>query len=316
MSNYAFSENVSELNFNKIEDTSYLAQAISKVIKDAGFQSRRATVSLPTFSVFSSIISVSVPDKKMLAKVVTDEARKVIPLPLEEMILDWKIIPDEKGRVKSAGSMQVFLTGSPKKLVRKYIEVFKKANLVLSSLETETFSLVRSLVGNDKAPMMIVEIGANSTDLSIVRDSIPVLNRSLSVCATTITKMLAEVLGMSFSQAEQFKLDLSFSLNDENKDDTLPKLILETIEPIVTEMKYLRDFYQSQNEEALEKVILSGGGALLLNLAEYLGKRLDIKVIIGDPWTRINYPQEIKPVLMENGSKLAVAIGLAMREIE
>ncbi len=316
LSNYAFSENVSELNFNKIEDTNYLAQAISKVIKDAGFQSRRATVSLPTFSVFSSIISVSVPDKKMLAKVVTDEARKVIPLPLDEMILDWKIIPDEKGKIRSSGNMQVFLTGSPKKLVQKYIEVFKKANLVLSSLETETFSLVRSLVGDDKTPMMIVEIGANSTDLSIVRDSIPVLNRSLSVCAATITKMLAEVLGMSFSQAEQFKLDLSFSLNDDVKDDKLPKLVLEAIEPIVTEMKYLRDFYQSQNEEPLEKVILSGGGALLLNLSDYLSKRLDIKVIIGDPWTRINYPQEIRPVLMENGSKLAVAIGLAMREIE
>ena len=316
LSNYAFSENVSELNFNKIEDTNYLAQAISKVIKEAGFQSRRATVSLPTFSVFSSIISVSVPDKKMLAKVVTDEARKVIPLPLDEMILDWKIIPDEKGKIKSSGNMQVFLTGSPKKLVRKYIDVFKKANLVLSSLETETFSLVRSLVGDDKTPMMIVEIGANSTDLSIVRDSIPVLNRSLSVCAATITKMLAEVLGMSFSQAEQFKLDLSFSLNDDAKDDKLPKLVLEAIEPIVTEMKYLRDFYQSQNEEPLEKVILSGGGALLLNLSDYLSKRLDIKVIIGDPWTRITYPQEIRPVLMENGSKLAVAIGLAMREIE
>lgn len=316
LSNYAFSENVSELNFNKIEDTNYLAQAISKVIKDAGFQSRRATVSLPTFSVFSSIISVSVPDKKVLAKVVTDEARKVIPLPLDEMILDWKIIPDEKGKIKSSGNMQVFLTGSPKKLVQKYIDVFKKANLVLSSLETETFSLVRSLVGDDKTPMMIVEIGANSTDLSIVRDSIPVLNRSLSVCAATITKMLAEVLGMSFSQAEQFKLDLSFSLNDNAKDDKLPKLVLEAIEPIVTEMKYLRDFYQSQNEEPLEKVILSGGGALLLNLSDYLSKRLDIKVIIGDPWTRITYPQEIRPVLMENGSKLAVAIGLAMREIE
>ena len=316
LSNYAFSENVSELNFNKIEDTSYLAQAISKVIKEAGFQSRRATVSLPTFSVFSSIISVSVPDKKILAKAVTDEARKVIPLPLDEMILDWKIIPDEKGKIKSIGNMQVFLTGSPKKLVKKYIEVFKKANLVLSSLETETFSLVRSLVGDDKAPMMIVEIGANSTDLSIVRDSIPVLNRSLSVCAATITKMLAEVLGMSFSQAEQFKLDLSFSLNDDSKNDKLPKLVLESIEPIVTEMKYLRDFYQSQNKEPLEKVILSGGGSLLLNLADYLAKRLDIKVIIGDPWNRINYPREIKPVLMETGSKLAVAIGLAMREIE
>lgn len=316
LSNYAFSENVSELNFNKIDDTDYLAQAISKVIKEAGLKARWATVSLPTFAVFSSIISLVVADKKNLATAVREEARKVIPLPLEEMILDWKVIPGENGKIPSTGNMQVFLTGSPKKLVKKYIDVFKKAGIVLASLETETFSLVRSLIGDDKAPIMIVEIGANSTDLSIVRESIPALNRSLSVCSSTITNVLAEKLGMSFNQAEQFKLDLSFSLSDENKQDELPHLILDSLEPIVTEIKYLMDFYHSHNANSLEKVVLSGGGALLLNLSDYLSKRLDIKVIIGDPWSRVNYPQEIKPVLMEVGPKLAVAIGLAMREID
>lgn len=315
LSNYAFSENVSELNFNKIDDIDYLATAISKVIKEAGLEARRATVSLPTFAVFSSIINITVADKKLLAKAVSDEARKVIPLPLEEMILDWKVVPNKNGKTPSAGNMQIFLTGSPKKLVKKYIEVFKKANIALSSLETETFSLVRALVGDDKSPVMIVEIGANSTDLSIVRESIPVLNRSLSVCASTVTNVLAQKLGMSFNQAEQYKLDLSFTLSDNPSQEGFPKIITDTLEPIVTEMKYLMDFYHSQNENKLEKIVLSGGGSLLLNLADYFSKRLDIKVIIGDPWSRISYPAEIKPVLMEVGPKLAVAIGLAMREI-
>ena len=170
-------------------------------------------------------------------------------------------------------------------------------------------------MGDDKAPVMIVEIGANSTDLSIVRDSIPVLNRSLSVCASTVTNVLAQKLGMSFNQAEQYKLDLSFTLSDNPSQEGFPKIITDTLEPIVTEMKYLMDFYHSQNENKLEKIVLSGGGSLLLNLADYFSKRLDIKVIIGDPWSRISYPAEIKPVLMEVGPKLAVAIGLAMREI-
>jgi len=315
LSNYAFSENVSEINFNKIEDTNYLARAISKVMKEAGFKARRATVSLPTFAVFSSIINITNADRKNLSFSVSEEAKKVIPLPLEEMILDWKVIPDKDGRTPTSGNMKVFLTGSPKKLVRKYIDVFKKAGVILASLETETFSLVRSLVGDDKSSIMIVEIGANSTDLSIVRESIPVLNRSLTVCASTITKAFSDSLGMSYAQAEQFKLDLSFSLNSENKEEGLPQLVTKTLEPIVTEMQYLMDFYNSQNNDNLEKIVLSGGGSLFLNLAEYFSKRLDVKVIIGDPWNRVEYPREIKPVLDEVGPKLAVAIGLAMREI-
>ncbi len=315
LSNYAFSENISEINFNKIEDISYLAQAISKVKKEAGMNSDRITASLPTFSVFSSIINIVNADKKSLEAAVNEEAKKVIPLPLEEMILDWKIVPGKDGKIPTSGSMQIFLTGSPKKLVRKYIDVFKQAKLNLASLETETFSLVRSLIGDDKSTVMIVEIGANSTDLSIVRESIPVLNRSLSVCAATVTKALEEKLGMTYAQAEQFKLDLSTNLNP-NSQDEIPQLIMKTLEPIVVEMQYLIDFFRSQNNGDIEKIILSGGGALLLNLSDYFSKRLNIKVIIGDPWNRVNFNPELKPILSEVGPKLAVAIGLAMREIE
>jgi len=313
LSNYAFSENVSEVNFTKIEDIDYLAQAINKVRQEAGIKSQRVTVSLPTFAVFSSIISLANVDKKGLAAAVNEEAKKVIPLPLEEMILDWKIIPDPKNQ--NTGSSRIFLTGSPKKLVKKYIDIFKKAKLNLASLETETFSLVRSLVGDDKTTVMIVEIGANSTDLSIVKESIPVLNRSLAVCGSSVTKVLAEKMGLSYAQAEQFKFDLSVSLGTDTQEE-LPKLITVTLEPIVTEIQYMLDFFRSQGGDTIEKIILSGGSALLLNLSEYFSKRLNIKVIIGDPWSRINYPAELKPVLSEAGPRLAVAIGLAMREIQ
>jgi len=315
LSNYAFSENVSEVNFTKIEDINYLAQAILKVRKEAGITSTKVTASLPTFAVFSSIINLSNVDKKNIVATINEEAKKVIPLPLEEMILDWKIIPDENGKIPSKGNMRVFLTGSPKKLVRKYVDVFKQANLNLVSLETETFSLVRSLIGDDKATVMIAEIGANSTDIFIVKESIPVLNRSLSVCATTVTTALAEKLGMSYAQAEQFKLDLSVVLSGDSKEE-LPQLIAKTLEPIVTEIQYMLDFFRSQNGGEVEKIILSGGGSMLLNLADYFSKRLNVKVIIGDSWNRVNYSDELKPVLSEVGAKLSVAVGLAMREIQ
>lgn len=315
LSNYAFSENVSEVNFTKIEDIDYLAQAINKVRAEAGITSQKVTVSLPTFSVFSSIISLSNVDKKGLADAVNEEAKKVIPLPLEEMILDWKIIPDKNNKTQAKGNIRIFLTGSPKKLVKKYIDVFKKAKLNLASLETETFSLVRSLVGDDKTTVMIVEIGANSTDLSIVKESIPVLNRSLAVCGSSVTKILSEKLGLNYAQAEQFKFDMSVALGTETTED-LPKLIAAALEPIITEIQYMLDFFRSQGGDSVEKIILSGGSALLLNLSDYFSKRLNLKVIIGDPWERIVYPAGLKPVLSEAGPRLAVAVGLAMREIQ
>jgi type IV pilus assembly protein PilM len=316
LSNYAFSENIMDVNFTKVEDLAYLSQVILKVRKEAGITATKVTASLPNFAVFSSIINLTNVDKKNILTAVNEEARKVIPLPLEEMVLDWKIIPGPDGKIPTRGNMRVFLTGSPKKLVRKYVEVFKKTGLNLVSLETETFSLVRSLVGSDKEAVMVVEIGANSTDMFVIKESIPVFNRSLSVSSSTITKALAEQLGLEYSQAEQFKIDLANAADKQGGAAELSPLIAKTIEPIVTGIQYLLDFFRSQTKEEVNKIILSGGGAMLLNLPEYLSERLNLKVIIGDAWNRVEYPEELRPVLQEVGAKLSVAIGLAMREIE
>lgn len=313
LTNYAFSENVNDIKFTKIDDTAYLAKAINKVQTEAKIKATRVTASLPTFAVFSSIITVNVVDKKNLTDAVLEEAKKVIPLPLEEMKIDFKVIPDPEGGPISKSVTRIFLTCSPRKIVRKYIDVFKQANLSLSYLETETFSLVRSLVGNDKSTVMIVEIGANSTDISVVRESIPVLNRSLEICGSTITKDLSESLGLTFAQAEQFKNDLSASKNTKGE---LPKQIIKTITPIINEIKYMLEFYNNSNRVPVEKIILSGGSSLLFGLPEYLSQKLNIQVIIGDSFSRIMYPEELKPVIHEVGPRLAVAVGLALRDIE
>jgi type IV pilus assembly protein PilM len=312
LTNYAFSENINDVKFTKIDDSAYLSKAISKVRAEAKIQAKRVTASLPTFAVFSSIITLTGVDKKNLTDAVLEEAKKVIPLPLEEMKIDFKVIPEVDGsNIKS--SVRVFLTCSPRKIVRKYIDVFHQADLELSYLETETFSLVRSLIGNDKSTIMIVEIGANSTDISVVRESIPVLNRSLEICGNTITNVLMEKMSLSFAEAEQFKVDLSLSAK---ANDPLPPVIAKTIAPIISEIKYMLDFYNMSNQGQIEKIILSGGSAMLVSLVDYLSVKLNMQVIIGDPFNRILYPDELKPIIREAGPRLAVAVGLALRDIE
>jgi len=78
----------------------------------------------------------------------------------------------------------------------------------------------------------------------------------------------------------------------------------------------MREFFQGNAKgKKIEKIILSGGGAMMVNLADYISKRLDLQVIIGDPFSRLTYPDEMKPIIDEVGPKLAVAAGLALREI-
>ncbi|MDA3840740.1 MAG: type IV pilus assembly protein PilM [Patescibacteria group bacterium] len=308
---YGFSEN-SKIKPGLMDDVSYAAQLLNKVCNDAGIHNKAAVAALPTYAVFSSILSLSNVANKDMASAVHWEAKKVIPLPLEEMILDWKVI--EEPEKKDNKNIKVLLTGAPKTLVKKYVEIFKVAQMNLLSLETETFSLIRSLMGHDKSTVMIVEIGDSTSDITIADNGIPSFSRSVEVGGLTITQEISEKGSMELEMAEQFKYDLGIS-SIKNEDATIPKVIEDVISPVVNEIKYAINLYQNKDNKKVEKIILSGGGALLVNLSNYLSKVLDIKVIIGDPWDRISYQEELKPLLGEVGPKLAVAAGLALRSI-
>jgi type IV pilus assembly protein PilM len=310
---YGFSEHKEiESKDNRKNDPTYIAGVINKIWQKAGMVSRNAVAALPTFSVFSSVLNLSNVSKNDLKSAVHWEAKKVIPLPLDDMILDWKEIKEDNQDKKN---LKVFLTGAPRVLVKKYIEIFKKAQINLLSLETETFSLIRSLLGNDKSTVMIVEIGANTTDIAIVDKSIPILSRSIDIGGLTITKAISSSLNIGIERAEQFKYDLGIS-SFESDSSIIPKTITETISPIINEIKYTLNLFQSKNERQVEKIIFSGGSALLIDFASYLSKILDKKVIIGDPWSRVSYPVDLKPTLDEIGPRMSIAIGLALREIE
>jgi len=338
---------------------------LARIYKNSGAVSFRATTALPNFSVFTSVISLPVMPKKELAEAIRWEAKKFIPISLDDVVLDWEIIEekvdggkniseeredgketkpeDAKSRDKTfteavMGEAQapsakeeksqetknetvlikptkkiyrILLTAASKKLVQRYIDIFKAADLQLLSLETEAFALSRALVGRDEAVSMVIDTSAVTTDIIIIENGLPILNRSIDVGGVTLTRAIANALKIDFRRAEQFKRDIG--LNGESK---IPAIIEQTFKPVVDEINYSLNLYQNQTGRLIEKIVLSGGSAYLNNLSNYLSNILKVNVLIGDPWTRISYPSELRPALEEIAPRFAVAIGLALRQLE
>ena len=335
-----------------------VASHLKELLKEAKVSTENAVAALPSFSVFSSIISLPAMSKKDLISAVRWEAKKFVPIPLEEMILDWEVlqdsttvanddkkkdkkenkndkkeekhedilqsqqeVKDEKDRkIKKGkedqlkGNIKVLLTAAPKNLVNNYVELFKDVGLRLVGLETESFAIERSLVGNDHNPIMVVDIGSQATSIIIYFEGVPILNRSIDAGGQTITKSLTEIMGLTEEQAEQFKRDMGLSVSEETIDK-LPRPISYVINSIVNEIRYIINIYQSQNKKPISKVILTGGSAFLANLTSYIQNIFNINSFVGDPWARVVHPVEIDALLKELGPRLSVSIGLAMREI-
>lgn len=322
------------------------AAILMHVVKKAGMKSVRCNAALPSQAVFHAIITIPQPRtaKEDLKPMIESQVKKLTPMPIEDMILDSTVIdkhllpkvndpkkapePAKKkkkeeeaeatkeenpllGEKKDRQHIRILVSGAPKVLIQKYVEIFKLAKLELASLETEAFAQIRSLIGRDKTRMMVVDIGKARTNLTIVSEGIPFVHRSIKSGGDAMTEILAKQMGIDPVQAEQAKQDLATGGATE-----LPPALKDALQPIIHEVRYSLDQYGQQfdGETGIDKIILTGGSAQLPHLDTFFTEELNRSVYVGDPWARLATPKGLQPVLDEVGSRFSVAVGLAMKQ--
>ena len=311
-----------------IDEPKKLAEVLRSIIKASGMKATKAVASLPAQSVFHAIISIPAPKslKDDIRPLVEVQAGKLLPLPVAEMIIDSHIIdkdflPKEGAPAPAADApaeqkvktVRVQVTAAPKALVEKYLAVFALAKIELISLETEVFALMRSLIGKDNAKTMIVDIGGDRTNILIAERGVPYLTRGIKSGGGAVTQALSGAMSIGLPEAEATKKDLALSAGS-----AMPPAILAAIKPLLHEVKYALDINLQENTQRpmpVDKVILTGGSAALAGIDAAMTSTLNMNVYIGDPWARVATPPESRAVLDEVGSRLAVAIGLAMRVV-
>ena len=321
-----------------------------KVIKSANVKSTQAMSALPTTNVFSTILSLpKVKDKKQQEAVIDAELSKLTPLPLSEMITQ-RIFLDEKKSKKDEKNkkakekeskknetkeekeereraekerekhFRVLVTGSANSFVQKYVEIFRAAKLELQALDTESFALIRSLIGKDRSAIMIIDFGSARTNITIVEKGIPFVTRSVKIGGDTVTRYLVEQMQLPEGDAERMKRDLgTMGTAVSDLPGGLPKVLEPVMQPLVNEIKYAIQLYGNMELtelDSVDKIILTGGSSHLPRVPEYLAEVLNINTYRGDPWARVTYPKDIESVLEEIGPRMSVAIGLAMRDME
>ncbi|MFA6485848.1 MAG: pilus assembly protein PilM [Candidatus Magasanikbacteria bacterium] len=294
------------------------AGILKAVYKQSKATAKSAVVSLPASAVFHTLVTIPKTDKEEFNSILRAEVKKLLPMSLSDMMLDYQILPG----AKEDKNQRVLVNAVPRSLVVFYSQVFKRANLKLDALEPESTALARSLVGRDNCLAMIVDIGAERTNFFIVDQGVPVTHHSLEIGGTRFGAILRDTLGIDENLVEQVKYDLSVyveQLSDQlSSSADFLKIFMPVVEPITKEIRYGFDLYLHQmvNEgKRPEKIILTGGGSLLPYLSEYFADQFKIKCYVGDPWARVIYQDGLRPLLSKIGPRLSSSIGLALRDM-
>lgn len=271
LENYALSflenpeQNISDLT---IEQT---GKMIQQMLFSAEIMPEHVIMSVSAFSTFLTLIEIPKVPQQGIQELINTEAKKYVPVPLETITLGWYII-EQKEKTMSA-----LLIAVPKELTQRAGQIAKQAELDLKGIEVETFALARSLSLNQDSLAVIIDMGAQGTNITIVQKGIILMQRTVSI--------------------SQDKIKNNLNL-------------------IISQVQTICEIFNQKYNKKITKIILTGGNANLSNMDQQFKTSLNMDVVKGNPWENIFYKdKKLYPHLRGLDASFSAAIGLALKDL-
>jgi type IV pilus assembly protein PilM len=305
-----------------------IAIALKEVLKQSGATGDSLAMAIPVQS--SLIFTIELPaqiSEAEVASVVPTEARKYIPLPITEVSIDYFILPKREASfaevntdtstsnvAPSPEKINVLVVATQNEAVAKYRSVVSACNLLASFFEIEIFSSIRSNFEHELSPVLLIDLGASRTKLSIIEFGMVKGYHTIERGGADITNSISKSLSIHFTEAEKMKKD--FGLFGNPADKNLADIIKVHVDYIFSETNNVLLGYEKKYNRTISKVIFTGGGSLLKGLKEVAVNNFKAEIELGRPFSKVSAPAFLSKVLDNMGPEFAVALGLALRKLQ
>lgn len=313
--------------------TDKIAGALTDLMKEkeVGVTTKKSGLSIPFSSSLMSVVEMPDVGPQKLATMVPLEARKYIPVPIQEVMLDWSVIPKNEERPEtrdlvpeegtgfqsseksSAGipKTDVLIVAIHNDTIAKYQDIVTKSALEASFFEIEIFSTMRAVLDETLKPVLIIDMGAASTKLYVIERGIVRTSHTINRGAQDITASISKAMGISIERAEVLKREMGLVSGDQNLTDAASF----ALDYIWSETNTTLLSFEKRYNKAISQAIMVGGGASLKGILERAKENLKTEVVLGLPFNKVSAPAFLENILRETGPEFAVAIGLALRKL-
>ena len=297
-----------------------IAEALKDVIREANVTTTDAAVSIPYSSSLISIIKLPASVEKQLAQVVPIEARKYIPVPINEVLLDWFVVGGgSKGGGPPSDKIEVLIVAIHNDTIAKFRAMASDATLAVAFFEIEVFSAVRAALEHGLAPVAVVDMGAATTKFYVVERGLIHESHIISRGAQDLTLAASRALGITVAQAEERKrkIGLIASASQTAPENAALKESLElSLSPLLAELSRTIVGYEQRTNQTLSTLVATGGGAALRGFKEFAQTKIQNEIRLADPFAKTQAPAFLEGILKEAGPEFAVAVGLALRRLQ
>ena len=255
------------------------------------------------------------------------KAHEVLPVSLNESVLDYRVIEERPGE-GGERVQRVLLVVAPRDQVEPYQRMAERAGIKLTGIDLEALALLRAFVEPkseiapkaDDTAIVVVAIGHESSTLLVAGGGTCEFTRVFDWGGGALEEAIATSLEVRPAEAATILRHLSLSgpgRQYESLDEVARAKATEAVRlrltPFARELVNSLQFYQTQPESlGIGGIVVTGGTSHLEGLSDALHQMIGVDVSVGDPLARVIPAGDFDPAIEAVIGSMAVPIGLAI----
>ena len=291
----------------------------------------RAVVVAGAPTQLSTVRNLDVPftNAARIRRVIKTEVEPHLPFAAEDIVVDYCATglerapagaepaptgDDAGGDAQAAAPTNLLITAVQKKVVGDLLGTITGEELDPEVVDVEfmgAFSAVRALAPEtSEGGELVIDIGAVKTSVIYARKGRPLAVRAFNFGGDALTQAVAAATGTSFAEAERQKHSCAGLAGGGPEPEPAARALAEAMAALRRGLDQTLRFFANQvGHVEYDRVVLTGGGAALAGLKQWLAEALATDVVVLDSLGPLKNASGGQPPV----ARYATAIGLALR---
>ena len=296
----------------EVIEVNTVSAALRQLWAAAKFRSKEVVLGVGNAKVLVRDLSVPKLSQTEIQESLPTHVQEMLPVPVADALLDFYPIsesPSETGPIVNG-----LLVAAIKDSVLANVRAVQLAGLTPVGVDLIPFALTRltspaRMMGN----VAHIEVGARTTNVIVTSGGVPQFVRILANGGHDLTAALADRLDISDVEAENLKRSVGLGgINVSPEHAPAVAIIREVTGTLLNSLRNTLSFFaNTRQNEPYSGIVLTGGGAQLLGLADALSEMTRIPVVLGDTFGSIDVAKDAARGA-QSQLGLNVALGLAL----
>src|SRR5215467_11422236 len=302
-----------------VMDEGRVVSAIKELFEETNIKVKQVAVSISGHAVIIKKISLPpMPDEELEGQVRL-AAEQYIPFDINEVNIDFSVLPSSEAAGDTESEMSVILVAAKKDKINELTELVKGAGLLPMVMDVDAFAIenmhaINYPMAQDETTAL-VNVGASVMNINIVSKGTSLFTRDIPIGGNRYTESIQRELGLSYEEAEAIKKGGRASGNNQ----AAAQGVIDGVNAeVASEIARTIDYFKSTVSEGdVQQVLLCGGGAQVGGLVKQLCDRMHAVVQAANPFAGVGTSGSDfeEGGLAELAAMSVVGVGFALRSV-